>query len=105
MNSIVLIGFAVAFGLVFAGLFASLTELIIAEYTKSEGGVGGSLPVAVVMCMVAGPLILLRFSSDLLAGNRITGFWYAGTLLFCGVWSFCIGVFVVQSVHAVLVAF
>lgn len=98
MSDAMIATYAAAIGFVAAGLLGSFYQLVTTEPARfridAEGMVRGTL--SVVLCMFAGPFILMR---NALCGRRIEDrplAWLVVTALVAGAWSLCSGIVVLE---------
>lgn len=103
LGEIAIAGYIIAAGFVAAGVIASFYQLVTAQPARfdfSGGGVASGL-ATIVICMFAGPVILMR---NALRGRRIERRplgWLLATLAIASGWSLCSGVVVMEFALAI----
>ncbi|MCV0429109.1 MAG: hypothetical protein K5905_26955 [Roseibium sp.] len=103
---LLLVGYIASAGFVAAGVLGSLYQLVTQEPPRfnftGEGSV--SLVTAVIMCVFAGPFIIMR---NAIRGRRIENRplgWLVASSTIAGMWSVCSGI-MVMNVALILVGF
>ena len=104
---ILLVGYIACAGFVAAGVLGSLYQLVTHEpprFNFNSGEGFTSLVTAVVMCVFAGPFIIMR---NAIRGRRIENRplgWLVASSTIAGMWSVCSGIMVMNFV-LILVGF
>lgn len=106
-SQIVLVLLVLASGFVAAGLLNALHRSVIAANEDENGGrlvlyfdTPGAIAWSMLMCVFAGPFIVLSNGLYLWRQNLIPAIGLTLCVVLSAVWSFCSGVFIVEMVAA-----
>jgi len=102
MSETLVAAYATAVGFVAAGIIGSFYQLVTAQpagFRVTDSGIAQGV-LSVVLCMFAGPYILIRNAIHAQQGEKGSFAWFAGALGIAAAWSLCSGIVLLQVLLA-----